>query len=95
MDGSSGIVDPAAFAELLKLAHVPLPLANAWLMTLLLRSRRRQRHFKRSRLTRRGTGPGRYVRFSSRSHLNGQGVIDRRPNPLYTESQCELQLRGR
>ena len=26
---------PAAFAELLKLAHVPLPLANAWLVTLL------------------------------------------------------------
>lgn len=26
---------PAAFAELLKQAHVPLPLANAWLMTLL------------------------------------------------------------
>ena len=26
---------PAAFAELLKQAHVPLPLANAWLVTLL------------------------------------------------------------
>jgi len=35
MDGPSGIVAPAALAELLKLAHVPLPLANAWLVTLL------------------------------------------------------------
>src|SRR5262249_32972134 len=35
MDGPSGIVGPAALAELLKLAHVPLPLANAWLATLL------------------------------------------------------------
>src|SRR5262247_3388328 len=26
---------PAAFAELLKQAHVPLPLANAWLVTVL------------------------------------------------------------
>jgi putative oxidoreductase len=26
---------PAAFAELIKQAHVPLPLANAWLVTLL------------------------------------------------------------
>jgi len=26
---------PSAFAELLKQAHVPLPLANAWLVTLL------------------------------------------------------------
>jgi putative oxidoreductase len=26
---------PAAFAELLRQAHVPLPLANAWLVTLL------------------------------------------------------------
>ena len=26
---------PAAFAELLKQAHMPLPLANAWLVTLL------------------------------------------------------------
>ena len=26
---------PAAFAELLKQAHVPLPLANAWLVTFL------------------------------------------------------------
>jgi len=26
---------PAAFAELLQQAHVPLPLANAWLVTLL------------------------------------------------------------
>src|SRR4029077_18009804 len=26
---------PAAFAELLKQAHVPLPFANAWLVTLL------------------------------------------------------------
>jgi putative oxidoreductase len=26
---------PAVFAELLKQAHVPLPLANAWLVTLL------------------------------------------------------------
>jgi putative oxidoreductase len=26
---------PAAFAELLKQAHVPLPVANAWLVTLL------------------------------------------------------------
>jgi putative oxidoreductase len=26
---------PAAFAELLKQARVPLPLANAWLVTLL------------------------------------------------------------
>jgi putative oxidoreductase len=26
---------PAAFAELLKQAHLPLPLANAWLVTLL------------------------------------------------------------
>ena len=26
---------PAAFAELLKQAQVPLPLANAWLVTLL------------------------------------------------------------
>src|SRR5262247_2214291 len=26
---------PAAFAELLKQAHVPLPLANAWVVTLL------------------------------------------------------------
>lgn len=26
---------PAAFGELLKQAHVPLPLANAWLVTLL------------------------------------------------------------
>src|SRR5262245_66655237 len=26
---------PAMFAELLKQAHVPLPLANAWLVTLL------------------------------------------------------------
>ena len=26
---------PAAFAELLKQAHVPLPLVNAWLVTLL------------------------------------------------------------
>ena len=26
---------PAAFAELLKQAHVPLPLANAWLVTAL------------------------------------------------------------
>ena len=26
---------PAAFAELLKQTHVPLPLANAWLVTLL------------------------------------------------------------
>jgi putative oxidoreductase len=26
---------PAAFADLLKQAHVPLPLANAWLVTLL------------------------------------------------------------
>jgi putative oxidoreductase len=26
---------PAAFAELLKQAHVPLPLANAWMVTAL------------------------------------------------------------
>ena len=35
MDGPSGIVGRAVFAELLKQAHVPLPLASAWLVTLL------------------------------------------------------------
>jgi uncharacterized membrane protein YphA (DoxX/SURF4 family) len=39
---------PAAFAELLKQAHVPLPLANAWLVTLPTAA-----PFASSRLTRR------------------------------------------